>query len=370
MVRLALGPRWKCEFANDIDQKKAAIYKLNFNPDGEFYDGDLADVPMRAVPDHVDLAWSSFPCQDLSLAGTGEGLGGRRSSAYWHFWRFVEDKNRRGCPFPLIAIENVVGLITSHHGRDFRTIVRLLCKEDYSVGAFILNAASFVPQSRPRVFILAIHNSILVPENLVRPGPYNDSFFPKRLIDAVFDLRSSVSNKWVWWYLPWPQSRRIELADVIQLHGSDTPWHTTQETEKLLSMMSPLHRSRIEDKLESSNPTVGTIYRRTRRDATGQKVQRAEVRFDGIGGALRTPAGGSSRQIIIVIMDGQVRTRLISTREAARLMGMPDAYRLPTNYNEAYHLLGDGVVVDVVRWISTHTMEPILAGIRTSSGVA
>ena len=46
---------------------------------------------------------------------------------------------------------------------------------------------------------------------------------------------------------------------------------------------------------------VGAVYRRTRPDENGIKRQRAEVRFDDVAGCLRTPAGGSSRQIILVV---------------------------------------------------------------------
>ena len=98
---------------------------------------------------------------------------------------------------------------------------------------------------------------------------------------------------------------------------------------------------------------VGTVYKRTRVDEVGRKVQRAEIRFDDIAGCLRTPAGGSSRQVIVVVDGDRVRSRLISPRETARLMGLRDDYELPTNYNEAYHLTGDGVAVPVVGTFST-----------------
>jgi len=63
-----------------------------------------------------------------------------------------------------------------------------------------------------------------------------------------------------------------------------------------------------------------------------------------------------------VIVEGKkVRSRLLSPREAARLMGLPEEYALPDNYNEAYHIAGDGVAVPVVRFLATHIFEPILA---------
>jgi DNA (cytosine-5)-methyltransferase 1 len=107
-----------------------------------------------------------------------------------------------------------------------------------------------------------------------------------------------------------------------------------------------------------------------RRDEIGLKVQRAEVRFDDVAGCLRTPAGGSSRQLILVVEGPSVRARLISSRETARLMGLPDDYKLPGTYNEAYHLTGDGVVVPVVRHLATHIFEPILKRLEPQTMVA
>ena len=69
-------------------------------------------------------------------------------------------------------------------------------------------------------------------------------------------------------------------------------------------------------------------------------------------------------------MEGEaLKARLISSRETARLMGLPDAYKLPENYNEAYHVTGDGVVVPVVRHLARHLFEPLLefSEFRTST---
>ena len=107
---------------------------------------------------------------------------------------------------------------------------------------------------------------------------------------------------------------------------------------------------------------VGGVYRRTRVDEEGNRAQRAEVRFDDVAGCLRTPVGGSSRQSIMMVDGDEVRSRLLAPREAARLMGLPESYKLPENYNEAYHLVGDGVAVPVVRFLAARVLEPLLAG--------
>jgi len=113
---------------------------------------------------------------------------------------------------------------------------------------------------------------------------------------------------------------------------------------------------------------VGTLYRRTRPiivdGAVVGKGQRAEVRFDEISGCLRTPAGGSSRQTVLTVESGRVRSRLLSPREAARLMGVPDRYPLPGKYNQAYHLFGDGVAVPVVSWLEEHLLRALARAAR------
>jgi DNA (cytosine-5)-methyltransferase 1 len=131
-------------------------------------------------------------------------------------------------------------------------------------------------------------------------------------------------------------------------------------------MMSPVNLAKITAAKKMGMKVVGAVYKRTRSDQDGIKAQRAEVRFDDIAGCLRTPGGGSSRQSIVVVQGSSVRSRLLSPREAARLMGLPDTYILPKNYNEAYRLMGDGVAVPVVRHLAHYLLEPLLTKIEKS----
>lgn len=147
-------------------------------------------------------------------------------------------------------------------------------------------------------------------------------------------------------------------------------WHTPVETERLQAMMSPVNRAKLDAAQRAGRRMVGGVYRRTRLDEAGGKVQRAEVRFDDVAGCLRTPAGGSSRQIILVVDGKRVRSRLVSARETARLMGLPDDYVLPRKYNDAYHLTGDDVAAPVVRHLARHVFEPLLDAGGSFSKVA
>ena len=359
MARAGLEPEWRCRFANDFDLKKGATYRQNWG-DRELLTEDVRKLSIENLPSITpDLVWASFPCQDLSLAGAGAGLKGDRSGTFWPFWRLMDALVRDARPPTIIALENVCGTLTSHGGKDFNAIVSAFSELGYSVGALVVDAQWFVPQSRPRLFFVGVRREHLNPDVASAGG--SDLWHPAGLRRAHNRLDPDLQQSWIWWDLPSPDVRNQRLIDMVELFPSDVEWHSAAETERLLSMMSDLQLAKIRWAVETSSRIVGGLYRRTRRDENDQPIQRAEVRFDDVAGCLRTPAGGSSRQTLIIVEGGKVRSRLISGRETARLMGLPDSYKLPERYNETYHLTGDGVVVHAVRHLSLHLLLPLLA---------
>jgi DNA (cytosine-5)-methyltransferase 1 len=109
LVRLGLGHQWRCLWANDIDPRKADVYMANFDK-SEFLLGDVALVRASSLPIGSHLAWASFPCQDLSLAGWRQGMSGDRSGTFWAFWRIMRDLYDDERRPPIIVIENVAEL--------------------------------------------------------------------------------------------------------------------------------------------------------------------------------------------------------------------------------------------------------------------
>lgn len=360
MAREGLGDGWKCLFANDADERKGAAYAAAWGAEGvpppELIVRDVGRLGLTDLPaERADLAWASFPCQDLSLAGLGAGLAGERSGTFMPFYMLMAKLREREIAPRTIVLENVCGLLTSHGGNDFADICAMLGKLKYRFGAVVMDAVRFLPQSRPRLFIIAVDRELGVETT---SGP-TENWHPPRLRQAYSQLREDLRSDWLWLDLPVPPKRNVRLADLIEGAPRDVEWHSVGETQKLLSMMNDVNRAKVEHARSCSGREVGTIYKRTRTEK-GLRVQRAEVRFDNVAGCLRTPGGGSSRQTIMVIEEGSIRTRLISARETARLMGLPEHYPLPSRYNDAYHLTGDGVAVPVVRHIAEWILEPTL----------
>ncbi len=353
MARLGLGAGWDCLFANDFDPRKAATYRANFG-ESDLRCGDIWDLTAGDLPGRADLAWASSPCQDLSLAGKRGGLDGGRSSAFWGFHGLIETLDAEGRAPPLLVIENVSGLLSSSGGADFTALCAALARLGYRFGALEIDAALWLPQSRPRVFVIAARD----PGGLGAAGPAAP-FHGERLRAAHARLPDSLKAGWVWWSLAAPPARNARLADLLEPDAA-VEWFSADRTERLLGLMAPLHRRKLEA-VSSGGRAVGALYRRVRVEQ-GRKVQRAEVRFDGLAGCLRTPAGGSSRQVIVVADEGQVRARLLRGREGARLMGLPEDYVLPRGSTAALKVLGDGVAVPVVRALAEQILEPLLTG--------
>lgn len=356
LVRLGIGERWRCIWANDIDPKKAEVYINNFGPN-ELVVSDIAEVDPFSLPPNADMAWASFPCQDLSLAGWRHGISAERSGTFWAFWRIMRDLHDKGTMPPVIVLENVVGLI---YDENFPGLLEALAALDLQFGAMVIDAKFFLPQSRPRVFIIGVKSDVVTaPFTTETPREY--PWFSKTLLAAHDKLSSSLREHWRWWKLPVPSEPIPSLMNLIEENPS-VDWHSREETQKLLEMMSSSNREKVEQALSSGERYVGTLYKRMRKG-----VQRAEARFDGIAGCLRTPQGGSSRQTVLIVENGKVKSRLLSPREAARLMGAPDSFWLPERYNDAYRAMGDAVAVPVVSWLSRHLITPLAMAAKSDA---
>jgi DNA (cytosine-5)-methyltransferase 1 len=140
---------------------------------------------------------------------------------------------------------------------------------------------------------------------------------------------------WIWWSTGVPQARTVQLQDVLDF---SLPY----DKDDVLRLLSPRHKER----LESMDSVVATGYRRTRNGK-----QCLELRFDGLAGCLRTPEGGSSKQILVVKNGIKTHARSLTSREAAKLMGAPDSFVLPGKLNDGYKAMGDAVAAPVAEFV-------------------
>ncbi|WP_432775626.1 DNA (cytosine-5-)-methyltransferase [Brevibacillus gelatini] len=335
LVAHALQDYFYTKWANDICPKKASVYVSNHGF-GQLHLADICSVRGDLLP-VAHLSWASFPCQDLSLAGLTGGIHAQRSGLVWEWLRIFDEMIEKP---PILVAENVSGLVSSKNGAYYRVLHQALRERGFKVGAVILDAALWVPQSRPRVFVIAVREDLVIPSSLISDGP--TWLQPSAVVRAAQDLEN-----WVWWNLPEPDPRKQDLINILEW---DAPCHDEKTTHRLLELIPDRHMER----LMQDDVIVAAGYKRTR---NGRQV--LELRFDGIAGCLRTPEGGSSRQFLVLKKDGVLKTRLLTIRETARLMGAPDTYELPGTYNDGYRAMGDAVAVPVARFLAKQLLAPL-----------
>ena len=163
LVAYGLRGMFKPVWANDISPQKAAVYRANFGG-GRFHLGDIQEIQGDALPS-AHLSWASFPCQDLSLAGAMGGIHAARSGLVWEWLRVLDETAQKP---KLLMVENVSGLLSAAKGDNYRALHRALAERGYRCGAVLLNASCFVPQSRPRVFVIAVDQTVPLPPSLDR----------------------------------------------------------------------------------------------------------------------------------------------------------------------------------------------------------
>jgi DNA (cytosine-5)-methyltransferase 1 len=273
------------------------------------------------------------------LAGNMEGLSSSRSGLVWQWLRVMDELPNRP---PLTVAENVVGLVSAAKGQHYRKLHNALVERGYKVGAVIIDASHWVPQSRKRVFVIAVNTEIPT-ERFETNQP--SWCHPPAIIRTAEGLKS-----WVWWNLPKPPVRKKTLDELIEFSA---PCDEPEKQERLLTMVPEKHR----EKMTATSKNGRTVFPAYKRIRHGQQV--LELRFDGVAGCLRTPEGGSSRQFLIIKENGSFRTRLLTVREVAALMGTPKNYKLPGTYNDGYKAMGDAVAVPVTRYLAEKLLSPL-----------
>lgn len=362
LVRVALESRgWTAKFANDIDPLKGEMYRHNFRGEGAdcFNVADIHELDPADVP-NVNLATVCFPCNDLSLAGARLGLAGAQSGAFWGFIKVLRGMGRRRPK--LVLIENVAGFLSSHGGKDFNDALLALNGLGYNCDAFVLDAVHFVPQSRPRLFVVGVFDRGRPSEVRETLRFYCSALRPPALADFIF---THPNIRWAIRELPDPPQRTIHLKDILEDISPDgKEWWSKERAEYLLSQMSPRHAEVAARMISGAIYAYGTVFRRVR---NGKSM--AELRTDGIAGCLRTPRGGSGRQILLKGGRGKFFVRLLTPRECARLQGVPDSYVIRVNLNQALFGFGDAVCVPVIQWIADHYLNTVTSQ-RTALGTA
>ncbi|MEV1067322.1 DNA cytosine methyltransferase [Streptomyces sp. NPDC050263] len=350
---------FKVTWANDLDAQKHDMYKGHFaDAEDHYVLRDIreiaGDIRSELAPGRVDLAWASFPCTDLSLAGGRSGLAGKHSSTFWDFTDVIKAMGERdGGDLPsVIALENVNGFATSHNGADMKAAIERLNGLGYWADVVTLDARRFVAQSRPRLFVVAVQEELTKPPADDR----RDTALRPSWLDRVLDDKDLKTHRTL---LDEPPALRTTgWTDLVDPDNDEyVQWWDEKRVTHFKGQLSDLNKARVEQLSREPEPSYRTAYRRTRNG-----IPAWEIRDDDVAGCLRTARGGSSKQAVVRMQKGEeMRVRWMTAREYSKLMGAPK-YTLPEKRNQAIMGFGDAVCVDAVAWLAEHYLQPLMTG--------
>ena len=133
----------------EVDKKCQAVLKKHW-PDVPMFD-DVSNLKGKDIEEKIDVICGGFPCQDISLAGKGAGLAGKRSGLWSEFHRLIEEIRPK-----YAIIENVSAL----RSRGLDQVLREISEIGYDAEWHCITAASVgAPHRRDRIWIVAYANS-------------------------------------------------------------------------------------------------------------------------------------------------------------------------------------------------------------------
>ncbi|MDR1033721.1 MAG: DNA (cytosine-5-)-methyltransferase [Bifidobacteriaceae bacterium] len=261
---------------------------------GEQPAGDITKIASEMIPDH-DILVGGFPCQAFSQAGLKRGFDDVRGTLFFEVARIVQDKRPRA-----FLLENVKNLLSHDKGKTFKVIKHTLEDMNYTVYSSTFRARDFgVPQNRERVYIVGFcNNQVTNADMFAMPIP------PKTRTCVGEILEHNVSDKFT---------------------ISDTLWKG--------------HQRRLREHKAKGNGFGYSLF-----NAKSEYTNTLSARYYKDGSE-------------ILIEQKNKNPRKITPREAARLQGFPEEYRIVVSDTQAYKQFGNSVCVPVIKAIAEQILK-------------
>ena len=394
------GYETECVFTSEI--KPYAVDILRQNHPAETITGDITKVDAKDIPD-FDFLLAGFPCQAFSAAGKRLGFQDTRGTLFFDVERILAEKKPYG-----FVLENVEGLVNHDRdnprdemGRTLRTILEHLDALDYHVSWKVLNAKYFgVPQDRKRIYIVGTkkcapsldhftHTQVVLGDILENGLPTSESNFVKLLLShysveelhgkAVKDKRGGDNNihSWDIDYKGVTTSQEKDLLNRMMKERRKKKWAEEFGIDWMDGMPLTLEQIRtfydvpnLEDMLEhlvqlkyvrKEHPKkkVGNKREQDFSLPLGYNIVAGKMSFEV--GKVLDPKGIAPTLVAmdmqhLFVPDGN-GIRQLSLREGLRLFGYPDNYKFDTTLENGYDLLGNTVVVPVIKAVASRVLD-------------
>ncbi|MCM1491390.1 MAG: DNA cytosine methyltransferase [Muribaculum sp.] len=394
----------KCVLTSEI--KPYAIKVLKANYDQENIVGDITQVHSSDIPD-FDILCAGFPCQAFSSAGKRQGFADTRGTLFFEVERILKEKKPKG-----FILENVEGLVNHDGGRTLDVILTKLREIGYKVSYKVLNSAEFgVPQERKRIYIVGTFGNApllsdfdrsfkTVGEILEKGKPSSETPFIKSLLShfsieelygkSIKDKRGGDSNihswdlemkgsvspeqrdllnqilrerrkkKWAEEYgIDWMDGMPLTFAQIKSFFPSPRLQEMLDDLtgKGYLKYEHPKRRVAVTD-------IFGNTTTARQQDPSlpkGYNIVAGKLSFE-----ISKVLGPNEVAPTLVAMDMQKiyvadngGLRKLTLREGLRLFGYPETMNLPVSEKDGYDLLGNTVVVPVIKAVAHRLIDEL-----------
>lgn len=400
----------KCVFTSEIKPYAVTLYQHNFNNEKVF--GDISTIDTSNIPD-FDFLLAGFPCQAFSVAGKRHGFNDTRGTLFFDIARILKEKKPKA-----FLLENVEGLVNNDKklpsdkiGNTFTVILDILRSMGYLIEWKVLNSNDFgIPQKRKRVYIVGslkekpdldnfnIKKSFLI--DILQTGiECSTSPLKKRLLElysptelhgkSIKDKRGGASNIHSWdlelkgklnntqkelmnellkerrkksWAkeigITWMDGMPLTLDQIYTFFNKVSK----NELLKLLNDLTEKNYVRFEHPKEliiNNNGTKKRLPDKTK--PKGYNIVTGKLSFEintilNPNGEVNTIVATETDKFGVIDQDG---IRSLTDRECLRLFGFPESYRINIKRKELYDLVGNTVVVPVIRSVSLRALKAI-----------
>ncbi len=402
----------KCVFTSEIKEHAIKILKQNHPKD--VITGDITKVDAKSIPD-FDILCGGFPCQAFSSAGKGDGFADTRGTLFFDVERIIIEKKPKG-----FILENVEGLVGHDGGNTLEVILGNLRAAKYKVSYNVLNSVDFgIPQERKRIYIVGIKETLCNEEislenfpklhrtlgDVLESGkPTSNSDFVRLLLEkytikelegkAIKDKRGGSANIHSWdleikgpvsneekklLNLILTERRKKKWAEIIGIKWMDgmpltkDQIETFYKNDDLQNMLDDLAekgyvkfehpKKQITENHIAPNGKLVKTYRRVY-DTTkpkGYNIVAGKLSYE-VGKILShdevapTLVATDMQHLFVTDRNG---LRTLTLREGLRLFGYPETYKFDIAESLGYDLLGNTVVVPVIKAVASRLLDKI-----------
>lgn len=317
----------ECVFTSEWDRYAARTYQEWYN-DAHVCTDDIRDIDIEsAIPDH-DILCAGFPCQPFSLAGVSKknSLGrahgfddAKQGNLFFTILNIVDIKRP-----PILMLENVKNLRSHDKGNTWSVIKKSLEKRGYEVYADVIDARSWVPQHRERIFIVCFDKAVFGTKDQIRFE------YPKK-----------------------PKTASPVLDSVLENTAPDKKYMLSDKLWKYLQDYAEKHR-------KAGN---GFGYGLFGREDVARTIS-ARYHKDGSEILIKQPRWKNPRRLT----PAEAMRLMGFTEKYSKLFGHEGGFPQKVSDTQAYRQFGNAVVPLVVEAIGEQVMKAAAEVLRTPSG--